>query len=182
MSALPAGFAQRQASGPAYRDGGGQSELVERWSRRGVVTIVGPLLPGVFATGWAGWAGAHALSGAHVRTSIGALVAVVAIALAFGLALLYLALLGLVNRTTVRVTPGAVTRSVGPLPWSGAASIPRGSGVKIAVRERGAARGRSWDVVIVGASEAEHVLFRWMRTPEDAERVAVVLREMLARA
>lgn len=182
---LPAGVTHERADGArGYRDGSGDpaERIGLAWRARGVATVIGPLGIALVFVGWPIWVAAIAMRGAAMGASMGALVAILVVSVAMGALFGYVALIGLVNRTVVTITRVAIERRVAPLPWLGGGPQTRAPGGAIAVRARGSTRGRSYEVVHAPPEGDELQLFRGIRAAEDAEALAAIVRDAIARA
>jgi hypothetical protein len=101
--------------------------------------------------------------------------------LALGVLALYVALAGVLNRAVLVIGAGTLERFHAPLPWMGRVTLARAPGDTIQVLRVGTRRGRSYQVVHVTEAGVTTPLFRWIPIEDAAERIATLVREVLAR-
>lgn len=160
----------------------GQPTVEVSWRSRGLATIVGPAAIGMILVGWSlGVVGLLATETAPVRVPIGLVGLVLVGVFALGGVALYVALAGAVNRAVLVVGAGRFERFHAPLPWMGRVTLARAPGDTLTVRRVGTRRGRTYQVVHVTEAGVTTPLFRWIPRADVAERIAALVRELLAR-
>lgn len=123
--------------------------------------------------------GSLALVGAWIAFMVGAQTLLPLLATPVAVALGYRALGRLVNRTTVRVSPGALTVTHAPLPWPGALRLDARDLRQAYVRRvqtnaTGTTLGVRWEVRVIGRNERERLIAARLASDEAAFVVAEV--------
>lgn len=101
--------------------------------------------------------------------------------LAVGIGLSYFTIASLVNKTDVNINPSMVEVRSGPFPWIGNKSVLASDIVQVLVRERTSRqnRGVAYSVMIAGNDRKERKLLSFISNKEQAEFIAVRIREIL---